>query len=166
MNLVQLTSEISVDVSKAEAWKVLAQYTNVGDFNSGLLYSRPVDGYPQTGLGAARFIQLDRFTQAWEKIEEWKEEDTYTYDIYKWKRFPLNKMRVTFGVREKTNGQVFIYQIVNFRLKPGFLTNLMKPKLKSGMRGALLNYKHFAETGQERTPVKKLLKLYGAPMVQ
>ncbi|AUP80858.1 hypothetical protein C1H87_19950 [Flavivirga eckloniae] len=82
-----------------------------------------------------------------EKIINIKDGEYYIYDVYDWEDFPLKKMNNTFGVKVNAQGKTTIYQITEYRLKPRFLTWIMKGEMRSQARTALISYKHYMETG-------------------
>lgn len=160
MKLTHLGYEVPVEVSAEKAWEVLARFPDVGDFHPGLIKSSSVGNQTQ-GVGADRHCELPGKVEVWERIYEWNEGQSYKYDVYKWKKFPLKKMLTTFGVRKKsTSPQVWIYQAVEYRLSPAILTPIMKGKLRGALRETLIGYKHFMETDEANADRKALLKRY------
>lgn len=156
--------EVVVNVTPQQAWDVLAKYGNIGSFHSGLLSSKPLNGSGNEAvLGCDRECIIPNGRKnilVREKIVEIIEGQYYTYDVYEWENFPLTKMINTFGVKNNTQGQTVIYQKTEFRLKPGFLTGIMKGKLRRGARESLIAYKHYMETGEEKADIKILKKKY------
>ena len=162
MKLAHLEYEMPVDVSTEKAWEVLARFTDVGDFHPGVLKSM-ANGAKRSGLDTDRTCELPGKVIVHERIYEWNEGSSYRYDVYAWKKFPLKKMLTTFGVRRKAGSpHVWIYQVVDYRLSPGFLTTIMKGKLRTALRDTLLGYKHFMETGEANADMKTLRKRYGS----
>jgi hypothetical protein len=160
MKLTKLEYEVPVEVSDEKAWEVLARYADVGDFHAVVVQSSSIGDKVQ-GIGAERYCELPDKVEVWERIYEWNEGESYKYDVYKWKKFPLKKMLTTFGVRKKsTSPQVWIYQAVEYRLSPGILTPIMKGKLRGALREGLIAYKHFMETGEPNADSKALLRRY------
>ncbi len=161
MKLTHLEYEVPVAVSAEKAWEVLARFTDVGDFHSGVLKSA-ANGAKREGVGTDRTCELPGKVVVHERICEWNEGSSYKYDVYAWKKFPLKKMLITFGVRRKASSpEVSIYQTVDYRLSPGFLTVIMKGKVRTSLRDGLLGYKHFMETGEANADMKALRKRYG-----
>ena len=165
MKLTEVYYEMPVDVSPQEAWAVINRYGDVGDINGVLKSSKAVNGSANEGsMGADRMCVIPNGKKdilVWEKIIDFKEGSHLTYDVYQWENFPLNKMHNTFGVKVK-GGQTYIYQRSKYRLKPGFLSGIMKGKLRGGAREALTGFKHFLETGEARVDPKVLKKQYRA----
>lgn len=160
MKLAHLEDSISIDASPERTWETLARYVDVGDFHTGVVSSRLIAG-PTTGVGADRHCNLPGNVEVWERITAWEEGKSYSYDVYKWKKFPLKAMHTTFGVDPSSvPNRSILYQKLDYRLSPGFLTGLMKGRLRGAVRDTLLGYKHFIETGEPNVPLKKLRKLY------
>ncbi len=163
MKLSDLYYEVEVNVPSQKAWEVLARYGDVGDFHPSLKSSRSLNGSPVTvAMGADRECTIPNGRKdivVSEKVIDYKEGEKFTYDVYAWKNFPLRKMQNTFGVVVRA-GKTIIFQRSAYRLKPGFLTGLMKGKVRSGMREVLIAYKHILETGEEKPDLKLLRKRY------
>ena len=166
MKLNSIDYEMVVDVTPQQAWSVLASYGDVGDYHAILDSSKSLNGSPnQAEMDCEReciIPQGKRKIMVRERIIDIKEGEYYTYDVYDWDNFPLRKMHNTFGVKKNDKGQTVIYQHTDFRLKPRFLTWIMKGKLRNGARETLMAYKHYMETGEKRVPVKQLKKKYKA----
>ena len=163
MRLSDVYYEVEVNVSPEKAWDVLTRYGDIGDFHPSLKSSRSVDGSP-VGLemGSARQCVIPngrKDVTLWEKVIDLKEGEKFTYDVYEWKNFPLQRMHFTFGVRERQN-KTLLYQQMAYRLRPGFLSGLMKGKLRSGARDGLIGFKHFMETGEIKPDMERLKKKY------
>ena len=69
-------------------------------------------------------------------------------------------MHNTFEVKVNSDGKTIIYQTTKYRLKPRFLTWLMKGKLRKVSRETLIAYKHYMETGEKNVNFKILKKKY------
>ena len=164
MKLNSIDCEMVVDATPQQAWDILASYGDVADYHAILDSSKSLNGSPnQAEMGCEReciIPQGRRKIMVRERIIDFKDGEYYTYDVYDWENFPLKKMLNTFGVKTNAKGQTVIYQHTDFRLKPRFLTWIMKGKLRSGARESLMAYKHYIETGEKRTPIKLLKKQY------
>lgn len=163
IKLTTIKSELIVNVSKEEAWKVINSYSNVGDFHSGVTSSKAINGSPVIGeMGCERqcYIQSGKkeFTVD-EKIIEFKEGSHYKYEAHS-DDFPAKAFYNTFGVTVNTSGQTIIYVKSEYRLKPGFMTGLAKGKLTAGNEDALLFYKHFMETGEKNADAQMIKEKY------
>lgn len=164
MKLKTVSNEMVVFVSPEKAWSVLADFGQIGDFHTGVLSSKSLNNSPnEAGLGCERECVITEGRKPIvikERIVEFKESQSYTYDVYEWQNFPISKMYVTFGVKTNQMGQTVIYQRNDFRLKPGFLTGIMKGKIRKGGFDSLLAYKHFMETDEKNVDIKTLKKKY------
>lgn len=164
MKLKAVENEMIVNVSPEKAWGILADFGEIGSFHTGVLSSKSINNSGNEAvLGCERECVLTDGKKPIvikERIIEIKDTQYYTYDVYEWENFPIAKMLVTFGVKINDKGQTVIYQKNEFRLKPGFLTGLMKGKIRKGGRETLLAYKHFMETGEKNLDIKILKKKY------
>lgn len=164
MKLTKVEYEMVVNVTPQKAWEVLADYGNVAGFHSQLESSRSLNGSSSKAeLGCDRECVIPdgkKKIVVKEKIYEFVEGQYYTYDVYEWTNFPLNAMHNTFGVKTNSEGKTVIYQITNYRLKPGFLTGFMKGKIRSSARTSLLGYKHYMETGEKNADPKIIKAKY------
>lgn len=164
MKLTEVNYEMPVNVTAEKAWEVLASYGDVGDFHTGIKSSEALNGSPTYAeKGADRICVIPNGKKniiIREKITDINFGNEYTYNVYDWENFPLARMHNTFGVRKNGSVNSIIYQRTLFRLKPGFLTAIMKGKLKSGARDTLIGYKHFMETGEPNVDMKILKKKY------
>jgi len=164
MKLTEVKYKIIVDVTKEKAWKILADYGNVGMFHSGVASSKSINGSGNVAaLGCDRECHLidgKRRIMVQEKIIDFKDGVYYTYDVHTWKNFPLAKAHNTFGVETNLEGKTVIYNMSRYRLKPGFLTWIMKGKMKSSMRDAVIVYKHFMETGEKNANMAMIKEKY------
>jgi hypothetical protein len=164
MKLSTVKYEMIVDVDSQTAWDALANFGDVGSHHPQVKRSKPLNGSKNEALlGSDReciIIDGKKEIMVREKIIDFVASEYYTYEVYDWKNFPLKKMTITFGVKKNSQGKTVIYQKTDFRLKPGFLTYIMKGKLRNGAREGLLGYKHFLETGEQKTDIKVLRKKY------
>ncbi|MGI9542449.1 MAG: hypothetical protein ACR2MX_04270, partial [Cyclobacteriaceae bacterium] len=97
-----------------------------------------------------------------EKIVDWQIADQkkeYMYDVYEFENFPMKKMYNVWGVREE-NGEVFLYNKVFYKMKPGMMTGLMRGQMKKVARDGVLSYKHYVETGEGNVASKVLREKY------
>lgn len=164
MKLTTVQYEMVVNTTPQRAWDVLANYGDVASFHPQLESSTSLNGSSiKAELGCDRECVIPdgkRRITVREKIIDFVEGEYYTYDVYFWKNFPLNKSHNTFGVKKNQEGKTIIYSKIDFRLKPGFLTYLMKGKVRSSARESLLGYKHYLETGEKKANMKVLKEKY------
>jgi hypothetical protein len=164
MKLAKVHYEMEVQTTPQKAWEVLADYGNVGTFHPQLESSKPINGsltHAVIGCDRECIIQDGKKRiMVKEKITNIVDGQYYTYNVYDWNNFPLKAMRNTFGVKKNNNGKTVIYQVIEYRLKPGFLTGLMKGKIRESARTSLLGYKHYMETGEKNADMTILKKKY------
>lgn len=159
MKLARVTYDLQVNVDASKAWEILSHYGDVAEHHSIVIDSKLLSENPH-GVGADRWCQLPDRIQVWERIVDWNEGSSYTYEVYKWKNFPLKSMFTTFRVESLGSEKARLSQVVDFRLSPGFLTGLMTGRLRKGVRDTLLAYKHVMETGERNASLKVLRKTY------
>ena len=157
---------VVVDVSPEKAWEVLSSYGDVGSFIHGVKSSKSLNGsMNKAHMNCDRQCMIQNGKQEMtikEKIIDISEGNYYTYDVYSFEGFPfkVDKFNITFGVDVNENGKTVVYQKVNYRLKSGLLTAMMKGQLKKGAGDTLLGYKHYMETGEKNVEAKILRKKY------
>ena len=154
--------ELVVNASVKEAWAALAQYGNVGDFHSGVSKSHYISD-ENLEMGCERYCEIPngkKTINIKERIVDIDQGTFYQYDVYEWENFPLKKMLVTWGVKKNEKGQTVMYNSIDYRLKPGMLTGMMRGKMKKNARDGLISYKHHIETGESNVATKELRKKY------
>lgn len=164
IKLKTVLTEMEVDVTPEKAWEVLSAYGNVSDFHSIVTSSNAINGsHNEASLSCERICYIangKRQVMVKERILEYKEGSHYKYNVYDWENFPIRKMNITYGVKVNTQNKTVIYQITDYRLKPGFLTGVMKGKMQKGAMESLMSYKHYMETGEKNVAIKVLKKQY------
>ena len=163
--LTRVYHERVVETSPAEAWAVLADYGGVHSYAPIVTASGLVGDSPETGLDCVRACDLDfqgRSVRIKERVFVWDEGRSYTYVVYDAVNFPLKKMHVTFGVRVDERGRTVLYNIIDYRLKPGFLTPVMRGQMKTSALTSVLSYKHYLETGASAPDPDTLVARYGS----
>ena len=157
--------ELVVNTTVDEAWDALAQYGNIGDFHSGVSKSAYVSADESLVLGCERYCEIPngkKTINIKERIIDIEQGVFYQYDVYEWENFPLKKMLVTWGVKKNEKGQTVMYNSIDYRLKPGMLTGMMRGKMKKNARDGLLSYKNYIETGESNLATKELRKKYSS----
>ena len=162
--LQSVAYEVPVSVTTQQAWKVLTDFGNAGSFHSQLESSKSLNGTsPRAELGCERECIIPdgkKKIMVRERIIELVEGQYYTYEVYEWKNFPINTFYVTFGVKTDEDGKTIVYQRNDYRLKPGFLTGMMKGKLRNGAREGVLAYKHYMENGEAHADMELIKQKY------
>ncbi len=163
VRLTEIIYQVKVDATPEQVWEILQQYGNIASFHTGIASSNSEGNSPdKASLGCERACTIydgKRKIDIKERVTEIKEGRYYRYEVYEWTNFPLKKMFNGFGVKLDSDGNTIMYQVTNYRLKPGFLTGMMKGKLKKGNRESLILYKHFIETGEKNAAKEKVMKM-------
>jgi len=168
MKLKNIHAEVSINVTPEQMWKVLSRYGDVSQFHGGVRESHPEgESTPAASLGCERvcnIVDMGLQIQLKERIVDYVEGVSYAYDVYEWKNFPVQAMRFGFALREISPNSTTLVLDIDYRAKPAWLTPLLAPKMKKLARDILLGYKHFAETGEKRVPLKALKQRYSKPI--
>ena len=163
IKLTEVTTEIKVDATPEKVWNALSQYGNVATFHPGVELSvHGQDSKDEACLGAVRTCEVldgKREVTLVERITEFEEGKFYRYEVFEWKNFPLKVMFFAFAIRTNIKGTTILSIVNNYRLNPGFITGLMKWKIKKLQRNILIGYKHYIETGEKKVPIKKLFTM-------
>jgi hypothetical protein len=160
--LTRVSWDVVVDASPEDAWALLADFGGVQEYVDTITESDWI-GAPVLDDGAARYCKLDfqgRDILVKERIFDLEEGAWFTYDVYDWTNFPLKRMHNTFGVTVDQAGNTVVYNIIDYKLKPAFLSGIMRGQLRSSARSSLLALKHYLETGEGDVPPDELDALY------
>jgi len=164
MKLRNIHDEITVNVTTADMWTVLARYGDVSTFHGGVKESFHVSGSKDTAeIGGERIcniVDMGLKIQLKERITNYVEGESYQYEVYEWKNFPVRKMLFSFAITQDKQGNAILKLDIDYKAKPAFLTPLMAGKMKKLARDILLGYKHYAETGEINRSIKSLRKKY------
>lgn len=166
MKLKQIKEKMAIHVTPERMWEILSQYGDVSQFHGGVMESHKVPGSEnQAAPGCERvchIVDMGLHITLKERIVDYHEGDSYTYEVYEWKNFPLRKMLFGFQILRTDKAYVVLAINIAYRAKPAFLTPLMANKMRRLARDVLLGYKHYAETGEKRIPIRKLKTRYKA----
>lgn len=164
MKLKNINDEIHINVSTEKMWTILSQYGEVSNFHAGVKESyHEVGNNNEASLGCERvcnIVDMGLNIVLKERIINYVEGEGYQYEVYEWKNFPLRKMLFGFTIKQGASDSAILRIDVDYKAKPAFLTPLMAGKMRRLVKDVLLGYKHYAETGQKRTPIKTLRKKY------
>jgi len=163
VQLTAVTTSININASKEKTWETLSRYGDVSTFHAGVEKSINHEGYSnKAALGVERTCDvLDGKKEVilHEKITEYQEGNFYRYEVFDWKNFPLKMMFFAFRVQQIDENNSKLILTINYRLNPGFISNLMKWKINKMERDILTGYKNYIETGDKNIPIKNLKKL-------
>lgn len=164
MKLKHIHEEMQIRVTREKMWDILSQYGDVSKFHAGVVESHSEQGSGnQAQMGCERvcnIVDMGLRIQLKERIVDYMEGESYTYDVYEWKNFPLAKMLFRFKIIGANATHSVLAIDINYKAKPAFLTPLLAVKMRKLARDVLLGYKHYAETGEIRVPIKELKKQY------
>lgn len=164
MKLKKIHHEIQVKISPEKMWEILSQYGDVSQFHGGVVESYKESGSEnRASLGCERvchIVDMGLKITLKERITDYQEGQSYRYEVYEWKNFPIRKMFFGFTILGTTPGYTTLGIDIEYRAKPAFLTLLMAGKMRNLARDVLLGYKHYMETGQKRVPIKELKRKY------
>jgi len=164
MKLREIKHRQRIQVDAEKMWQILSHYGDVSQFHAGVLQSHSEAGSDNLASpGCERIchiVDMGLHIRLHERIVEYKDGESYTYEVYRWKNFPLRKMLFTFRIIRGDYPGVDLEVSVAFRAKPAILTPLLAIKMHRLVKDVLLGYKHYAETGEQRVPVKQLNKQY------
>lgn len=163
VRLTAITTKIEIDATHDKVWNALSQYGDVSNFHAGVVLSVPSKGSTNKAeLGAVRVCDVldgKRKIQFTERITEFKEGSCYRYEVYEWKNFPLKIIFFGFEVEKLSENKSVLALTINYRLSPGFMTNLMKWKIRKFEKDILTGYKNHIETGKKNVPIAELKEL-------
>lgn len=166
IKLIEISEELVVNVSPERAWEVINSYGDVGSYHSGITSSISLNGSENEGsLGCERQCTIENGKNdvvVDEKIIEYVEGSHYKYVVTRVENFPSKKFFNTFGVKTNDVGQTLIYVQTEYKMNNWFLDIMAKGNLKKGNKDALIFYKHYMETGEEKANPDTLRAKYQA----
>ncbi len=164
MKLKKIHQEMHIQVTQERMWSILSQYGDVSRFHAGVVKSYKVDGSDnKASPGCERvceIVDLGLNITLKERIVDFVEGESYRYEVYEWKNFPIRKMLFGFRIVHSTPSYTVLGIDIEYKAKPAFLTPLMAGKMRKLARDVLLGYKHYAETGEQRVPIRVLKAKY------
>lgn len=166
MKLKTIQKKLKIDVTPERMWEVLSKYGDVSNFHAGVVEShKERNSENKASLGSERvcnIVDLGLHITLKERIVDFIEGDSYKYEVYEWKNFPIQKMLFGFKILRTNKPHIMLALEIDYKAKPAFLTPLMAGKMRRLASDILLGYKHYAETGETRTPIKELKSRYKA----
>ena len=162
VKLTEVTTEVKIDATPKEVWDALSHFGDVSSFHGGVEKSVTRDGGSNKAeMGAERVCDIldgKREVVLVERIIEFEEGSHYRYEVFEWENFPLKMMFFGFAIEKDMEQNTILQLVINYRLKPGFMTNLMKWKIKKMEKEILIGYKNYIETGERKVPIGELKK--------
>lgn len=164
MKLKHIHSEMPIKTSPERMWEILTQYGDVSNFHAGVVESHKEAGSnDNASLGCERvcnIVDMGLKIMLKERIVDFVEGKSYRYEVYEWKNFPIDRMLFGFNILDVTPTHTVLAIDIEYRARPAILTPLMAGKMKRLAQDVLLGYRHYAETGERRVPIKTLKKQY------
>ena len=156
--------EMLINASAKDVWNVVCRYGDVAQFHGGVEKTTSVNDSPiEAQLGADRVCDIHDMGMhivLKEKIIEFKEGESYRYEVYETKNFPVKALFFEFSIRKQNENNTFLRLDIDYKGKPAFITPLLKPKMQKLTRDVLLGYKEYIETGSQNVPIKDLRRKY------
>lgn len=144
---------------------MVRRYGDVAQFHAGVEKTTSINGSSNEAyLGADRVCNIHDMGMhivLKEKIIDFKEGESYRYEVYETKNFPVKALYFEFRIRKSDdNNSAYLRLDIDYKGKPAFITPLLKPKMQKLTRDVLLGYKEYIETGSQNVPIKELRKRY------
>ena len=164
MNLANVHYEMLMEASAQKVWEVIRRYGDVGQFHAGVEKTTNANGSSnQAYLGADRVCDIHDMGMhivLKEKIIDFKEGESYRYEVYETKNFPVKALYFEFRIRKYDENRAYLRLDIDYKGKPAFITPFLKPKMQKLTRDVLLGYKEYIETGSANVPINVLRKKY------
>ena len=153
--MTRINTQIRINVSKEQVWKVIADFGGVVNFNPNISNSYSTSK-ENGGVGATRHCDLLPMGTVEERISDWKEGDEYSIEITDGKRiapFKFAKGQISL----KRDGDQTLANInFDYQLKYGVIGALMnaliiKSRFNKAIHSLTDGLKYYAETGQRAT---------------
>lgn len=160
--MLRTYDEAVVDSTPGEVWAALSDYGQVHDI-AGAVYDAGYIGEPTLEMDCERYCKIDfegRDVYVEERVVELHEGHYYTYEVTETEGFPIRRMFVTFGVYVNEAGETVVFNITDYKLKPGVMSGMMRSKMAASNQSSVLSYKHYVETGIGNVSAEELVALY------
>lgn len=144
-----LEMQVRIAAPVEEVWAVLADFGNVAQWAPTVNHAVITNG-PAAGLDCTRECTVEGFGKITERIVEWNEGESYTYELGA--VGPLKRARNTWAVRADGKGTRVTFT-VRFELRFGPLGAVldrlvMRRKFAQQLRPSIAGLKQYVETGE------------------
>ncbi len=149
--MAQFSTQIRIHATKETVWEVLADFGGIYRWNPGVRHSYSTSESDHGLLATRRCELLKGGDYLDEKIQEWRDGESFKVDIYE-TSLPLHRNVVEFSV--EGDGSATIVRVSpDYALKYGLLGWLMnqivvRRKFQKGMVDLLTGLKYHIETGE------------------
>ncbi len=149
--MTQISKQIRIDAPKDKVWEILADFGGVSNWAPTV-----VSAYSTTeangGVGAERHCEVKRFGSIEERIPEWDEGRSYSYDVVDGVPAPMKYIRNTVSVCLDGDGTLVRFAL-EFEMKFGPVGALLerlaiRPLMRKTLTESLAGLKHHVETGE------------------
>jgi len=155
--MTTLNFDITVNASKDDAWKTLADFAGISVFHPTVPTSYTINSTAGTGLGAERRCEFNSDGSKYidERITRFVDGKEYDVEIYGGTQMPpVNNLSITLGIESISLSQTRVYVRASYQPKygpVGMVMNMLmiKPFISKALNGILLGFKHHMETGQQ-----------------
>ncbi|QUR66943.1 SRPBCC family protein [Mycobacterium spongiae] len=144
-----ITIERDIAARRPDVWKVLADFPNISDWNSGVKASRATSG-ATTGVGATRHCDLAPAGSLDETVTEWDDERRLVITIDRATVVPIARGEVTFTLGSSaSDGRTRTVMEYRYQPKGGPFGLLLGPaldrRLAKGFAGFLVDLEAAAQ---------------------
>jgi hypothetical protein len=166
LKLKHIRVHMPIATTPEKLWDVLSHFGDVSSFHAGVVEShRQTGSEDRAAMGCERvchIVDMGLAITLNERIVDYVEGQSYAFETYEWKNFPIRRMRFGFTILPGDTHHTTLAIDIHYRAKPAFLTPLMAAKMRRLARDVSLGYKHHAETGEMRVPITQLRRRYKA----
>ncbi len=144
-----ITIEQQIAAPRADVWRVLADFPNIADWNSGVKVSRATSS-ATGGIGATRHCDLIPAGGLDETVTDWQDEQRLVISIDKATIVPIDHAQITF-ILESSPSDDLTRTVIEYRYRPkgGPLRRLVGPlvdrQLANGFAGFLVDLERAAQ---------------------
>lgn len=152
---------VTIDATPDAVWAVLADFGNIADWNPGLRASH-LTADQREGVGTSRHCDLLPVGGLDERVSEWVPGERMVIDVVGGATTPIRTARIRFDVAATDAGRRTLVGLdAEYVTRGGALGStldalVVRRQLTKGFQGLLAGLKHHVETGETRTPSRKL----------
>ncbi len=148
--MTQLSRQIKIDAPTEKVWEILADFGAVSNWAPTISESQSTTEATR-GVGAERGCEHEKMGHIEERITEWDEGTSISYEVIKGLPFPMKSLNNTWSVSDAGDGAV-VTVTMDFRMGMGPLGALpalmARPLMRKEMGLSLAGLKQYTETGE------------------